>query len=118
MKFLGNIVEGWQSIIYEIRIEQLPVRIVEHLLEERVTDPHHGCTLFLPDASFGINRLSDIGYRDQPFDPQLAGLLVNSQLYHPHSHFPKNRQLVAGNFGACLSPPDEFAARALAKPPL
>src|SRR4249920_614687 len=115
MKFLGNIVEGWQSIIYEIRIEQLPVRIVEHLLEERVTDPHHGCTLFLPNASFGVNRLSDIGYRDQSLDPYLAGLLINIQLHHPHSHFPKNRQLVVRNIRAGLAMTDQLAAGAFAK---
>src|SRR5262249_18522585 len=45
-------------------------------------------------------------------------LLINSQLHHPHSHFPKNRQLVVRNIGPGLSVTDQLATRPFAKPPL
>ena len=118
MKLVRHIGETRHAVIDQIRIEQLAIGVVHHLLKQRVTNSHHRRAFFLADAAFGMNCLSDIGDRDQSLDSYFARLFVDIQLHHSHPDFPENRQLVIRDGGVRITVTDQFAAGAFAKTPL
>src|SRR5688500_3009822 len=76
---------------------------------------HHSGSFFLADTTLGMDRFANIGYRDQPLDPDFTRFLVDREFDHSHPHFPENRQSMIGNGRASIAAANELPPRSAAE---